>query len=208
VDVGSSGLGVRSINRIVTRGSRERLTGHIWVWVGVVSGLLALSGMLTYLSGGTRTPLPHVFYIPIVVAAGAFGLRGGLATAVVAGVISGPVMPLDVDAGLSQPTSGWVIRLGFFVLVAVVVGVGRNRLLELSQARQSFLNVVSHELRTPLASVVGFASLLTDRAAELSREEAEEFAALILKEATELSNVVDHYVLEGRLSDSALFSRV
>jgi signal transduction histidine kinase len=172
-----------------------------------VSGLLALSGMLTYLSGGTRTPLPHVFYIPIV-AAGAFGLRGGLATAVVAGVISGPVMPLDVDAGPSQPTSGWVIRLGFFVLVAVVVGVGRNRLLELSQARQSFLNVVSHELRTPLASVVGFASLLTDRAAELSREEAEEFAALILKEATELSNVVDHYVLEGRLSDSALFSRV
>lgn len=190
---------------VVTRGSRESLTGNIWVWIGVVSGLLALSGMLTYLSGGTRTPVPHVFYIPIVLAAGAFGLRGGLVTAVVAGVISGPVMPLDVDSGLQQPTSGWLIRLGFFVLVAVVVGVGRNRLLELSQARQSFLSVVSHELRTPLASVVGFASLLTDRADELSRDEAQEFAGLILKEATELSNVVDHYVLESRLSDSALF---
>lgn len=189
----------------MTRASRERLTGHIWVWFGVVSGLLALSGMLTYLSGGTRTPVPHVFYVPIVLAAGAFGLRGGLATAVIAGVISGPVVPLDVDAGLPQPTSGWLIRLGFFVLVAVVVGVGRNRLLVLSQARQSFLSVVSHELRTPLASVVGFASLLTDRAHELSRDEAQEFAGLILKEATELSNVVDHYVLEGRLSDSALF---
>ena len=189
----------------MTRASRERLTGHIWVWIGVVSGLLALSGMLTYLSGGTRTPVPHVFYIPIVLAAGAFGLRGGLATAVVAGLVCGPVMPLDVDAGLPQPPSGWLIRLGFFVVVASVVGVGRNRLLELSQARQSFLNVVSHELRTPLASIVGFASLLTDQPDGLSRDESQEFAALILKEATELSNVVDHYVLEGRLSDSALF---
>ena len=189
----------------MSRALRESLTSQIWVWIGVVSGLLALSGMLTYLSGGTRTPVPHVFYIPIVVAAGTFGLRGGLATALVAGLVCGPVMPLDVDAGLLQPTSGWLIRLGFFLVVAAVVGVGRNRLLQLSNARQSFLNVVSHELRTPLASVVGFASLLTDRADELSRDESQEFAALILKEATELSNVVDHYVLEGRLSDSALF---
>lgn len=189
----------------MTRTLREKLTGQTGVWLGIVFGLIALSWLLTYLAGGTRTPLPHAFYIPIVVAAGAFGFRGGLATAVIAGVASGPLMPLDVTAGQPQPTSGWLIRLGFFVTIAVVVGVGRSRLLELSRARQNFLGIVSHELRTPLASVVGFASLLTDRADELTGDESREFAALILKEATELSNVVDHYVLEGRLSDSALF---
>jgi signal transduction histidine kinase len=161
--------------------------------------------MLTYLAGGTKTPIPHAFYIPIVVAAGGFGMRAGVVTAGVAGLLCGPWMPLDAENGLPQTTSGWVIRLAFFLTVAVVIGLGRNRLLELSRARQNFLSVVSHELRTPLASVMGFAALLANRDLSLSMEEQGEFADLILKDANELTNVVDHYVVEGRLSDSALF---
>lgn len=176
-----------------------------WVWTAIIATLLVLSWLLTYVAGGTRSPLPHVFYLPIVIAGGFFGLRGSLPVAVVAGVLAGPLMPLSTETGVAQPTSGWLIRLAFFALIGMVVGVGRNRLLELSRARQSFLNVVSHELRTPLASVLGFASLLAERADDLTNRETEEFAGFILKEAYELSNVVDHYILEGRLSDSALF---
>lgn len=39
----------------------------------------------------------------------------------------------------------------------------------------------------------------------LSTEEARDFAGLILKDATELASVVDHYVIEGGMSDEALF---
>ncbi len=176
-----------------------------WVWAGGILGLTVLAAALTYLAGGTKTPIPHAFYLPVVVAAGAFGVRGGLGGAILAGIACGPLMPLDVAAGQPQPTSGWLIRLGFFLSVGLVVGLGRNRLIELSRARQDFLSVVSHELRTPLAAVVGFASLLNDRADRVADPESREFAELILKEASELSNVVDHYVVEGRLKDEALF---
>jgi signal transduction histidine kinase len=192
-------------NQSVSNRRNPQQIGQTWVLVSIVVGLLALSAMLTYVAGGTKTPLPHAFYIPIVVAAGGFGLRAGAATAAVAGVLCGPWMPLNVEDGLSQTTSRWIIRLGFFLTIAVVVGFGRNRLLKLSRARQNFLSVVSHELRTPLASVMGFAALLANRDLTLTVEEHAEFADLILKEANELTNVVDHYVVEGRLSDSALF---
>ncbi|MEX1134470.1 MAG: HAMP domain-containing sensor histidine kinase [Acidimicrobiia bacterium] len=157
------------------------------------------------MAGGTKTPLPHAFYIPVVIAAGGFGVRAGAASAVVAGLACGPWMLLDVERGLAQPTSGWIIRMAFFLTIAMVVGFGRNRLLELTRARQNFLSDVSHELRTPLASVMGFAALLANRSLDISPAEHAEFADLILKEANEMSNVVDHYVVEGRLRDSALF---
>lgn len=183
----------------------RRRTTQPWIWLSATAALLALAWMLTYLAGGTRTPVPHVFYVPIVIASGMFGVRAGLGAALAAGTLCGPLMPLDVALGQPQTTLGWLVRLGFFLLIALVVGVGGNRLIELVNARQDFLSAVSHELRTPLASVVGFASVLVDRSEELTDEEQQEFAALILRESTELSNVVDHYVLEGRLSDSALF---
>lgn len=175
------------------------------ILAATVAALVVVAWSLTYLAGGTRTPLPHAFYIPIVLSAIMLGLRPGVGTAIVAGIACGPLMPLDVAEGIPQPVSGWLIRLGFFVTIAGVVGLGRSRLIELSQARQRFLSVVSHELRTPLAAVVGFASILTNRADELTEAEAKEFASFILEEATELANVVDHYVLESRLRDSGLF---
>ncbi|HUF95830.1 MAG TPA: hypothetical protein VMO52_07075 [Acidimicrobiia bacterium] len=59
------------------------------------------------------------------------GLRAGVGTAIVAGIACGPLMPLNVTEGISQPMSGWLIRLGFFVAIAVVIGVGSGRLIEL-----------------------------------------------------------------------------
>lgn len=175
-----------------------------WLWLVGVVALLALATTLTYLAGGTKSPLPHAFYIPVVTAAVVLGVRAGMTTALIAGVLCGPLMPLDVVTGQTQPTSGWLIRLAFFLAIAAVVGVGRNRLLELSTARQRFLSGVSHELRTPLSSVLGFAAVLAERSDTLTDAERQAFAQLILSESRELSNVVDHYVLAGRLDDSAL----
>lgn len=171
----------------------------------IVVVLIAVSWVATYAAGGTKTPVPHAFYIPIIVASGAFGIRAGLIAGLLAGFVCGPLMPLNVATGEAQSTSGWLIRLGFFVAIAALVGLGRNRLIELSGARQRFLSIVSHELRTPLSSVVGFSSVLVDQADKFTGAETKEFAGLILKEATEMANVVDHYIIEGRMDDDALF---
>lgn len=161
--------------------------------------LLFASAVVVYTQGGTTTVWPHMFYLPVAGAAGTWGMRTGLITALSAGLLCGPAMPLDVEAGIPQTTGGWVLRTVFFCLVVVAASAARRRMIHLSDARQELLASVSHEARTPLTAVLGFSELLLDRYDELTDIECREFAALIRQEASELSNVIDHYMVAGRM---------
>jgi hypothetical protein len=170
-----------------------------WFWLALVAGSVMVATVVVAAAGGTKTPWPHLFYVPVVFAALMFGLKGGFVAGLAAGVACGPLMPLDVDAGIAQSRSGWLIRLGFFVGIGLLTGAGRDRLLALADAHQKFLSGVSHELRTPLTAVLGFSELVLANYDALSDAEHADFATLIYQEATELANVIDHYVLAGRL---------
>jgi EAL domain-containing protein (putative c-di-GMP-specific phosphodiesterase class I) len=93
-----------------------------WVAFATVTGSLGIVWALTYATGGSHSALPHGFYLPIVVAGLAFGGAGAVATAVVAAVLVGPLMPQDVAAGTVQELANWLTRGAFFVLVGAVVG--------------------------------------------------------------------------------------
>jgi EAL domain-containing protein (putative c-di-GMP-specific phosphodiesterase class I) len=93
-----------------------------WVTVLAVGLLLAASWTLTYLGGGTHTVLAHTFYLPIVVAAAAFGARGALVAAVLAGLIAGPLLPLDLAGGTPQSSLSWLTRTAVFALVGGTIG--------------------------------------------------------------------------------------
>lgn len=135
---------------------------------------MAVSMVAVYVAGGTRTALPHAFYIPIVIAAASFGLPGAIATAVAAGILCGPVMPLEVATGTAQPTVNWLIRAAFFLAVGVVAALVTEQLrkawaaehavaeerADLASARSVLLQVVSHEIRTPLTVLKGGMELL------------------------------------------------
>ena len=71
----------------------------------------------TYLAGGTQSVLPHAFYLPVIVAAARFRALGALVVGVAAGLLCGPLMPLDVVAGIEQSWGNWAARLGAFVVV-------------------------------------------------------------------------------------------
>jgi EAL domain-containing protein (putative c-di-GMP-specific phosphodiesterase class I) len=86
----------------------------------VVVALLVAWGT-TYLAGGSRTVFPHLFYVPVMMAAVRFGLPGAVATAVAAGVLAGPLVPADVATGTAQDTSAWVTRLLIFVSVGLLL---------------------------------------------------------------------------------------
>ncbi|MEX2422474.1 MAG: HAMP domain-containing sensor histidine kinase [Acidimicrobiia bacterium] len=178
------------------------MPGVRWFWPCVIGLVIVLAALVVVLAGGTQTVWPHLFYVPVVLAALAFGLKGGLAVGILAGLVSGPFMPLAVDTGTDQPLVGWLTRLCFFAAIGMLAGTGRDRIGSLAEARQKFLSAISHELRTPLTAVLGFSEVVMSRHPELTPAEYQEFSALIHQEATELSNVIDHYVLEGRL-DSA-----
>ena len=133
--------------------------------------------------GGTTFAWVHLMYLPIILASAAFGIRGGVATALLAGLAIGPHMLMDVAKGLPQETLSWMFRMSFFVLVGGFSGLiskvlnGQiNRLKEthrnLLQAHEELKNAqmkliqtaklesigrlaagVAHEVKNPLAVI-------------------------------------------------------
>jgi EAL domain-containing protein (putative c-di-GMP-specific phosphodiesterase class I) len=96
--------------------------GHHWPAGAAIALLLGVVWIVTYLAGGTRTVLPHLFYVPIMLAGLRSGPRGGLVAALAATVLCGPLMPLDVAAGTPEPWQGWVSRGAFFLVVGTLAG--------------------------------------------------------------------------------------
>ena len=126
--------------------SRGQLLTRLPAWAQtlVVALLLAACWLLVYGAGGTRTAFPHVFYLPIVLAALPFGVAGGLAAGVAAALLCGPLMPLDVATGESQQLVNWLIRGGFFTTVGGLAGTSTVSL------RRSFQAGLSRQLQREL----------------------------------------------------------
>ncbi|HEU5084589.1 MAG TPA: EAL domain-containing protein [Acidimicrobiales bacterium] len=94
-------------------------TGSWVATVLLIVATLAAAWALTYLAGGSKSALPHAFYVPIVVAAVRFGSRAAGAAAIAAGLAVGPLMPLDVAAGEAQTLDNWLTRMAIFVVVGL-----------------------------------------------------------------------------------------
>lgn len=71
----------------------------------------------TYAAGGSKSAVPHFFYVPVIIAAARFRAVGALVVSVAVGLVSGPLMPLDVATGAAQSWGNWVARLAAFVTV-------------------------------------------------------------------------------------------
>jgi EAL domain-containing protein (putative c-di-GMP-specific phosphodiesterase class I) len=92
----------------------------------VISGLLialliVLAWAVNYGAGGTVSVAPHLFYVPVVLAAVRYGRPGAVIAGVAAGIMCGPVLPLDVDEGTRQETLSWMLRGCAFVVVGLIV---------------------------------------------------------------------------------------
>ena len=96
--------------------------GPLWILA-----LLGLSWGLTWVAGGEDMLPPHLFYIPVLFAGLRFGPGAAVATAVVAGILAGPLTPADVSAGTQQALSDWVTRLCFFAGIGGVTTLAFER---------------------------------------------------------------------------------
>ncbi len=83
---------------------------------------ILLIGFIVFYAGGTNTVWPHLMYLPIIFASFLFRKTGGIITCIVAGIILGPLMPLNVELGLTQSTYAWVLRLLIFTGIGVFSG--------------------------------------------------------------------------------------
>ncbi|WP_020679745.1 putative bifunctional diguanylate cyclase/phosphodiesterase [Marinobacterium rhizophilum] len=88
--------------------------------------LIAAVCGLVYLTGGIKYVYAHSMYLVIVLGGFIYGIPGGAITGALAGLVLGPLMPIDVSTGEAQKTLNWLYRSGFFILAGVFCGTARD----------------------------------------------------------------------------------
>ena len=105
------------------------------IMVGAVGVLLGGSWAATYALGGSQSVGPQLFHVPVILAAARFSYVGGLVSGVLAGILCGPLMPLDVTDDLDQSFASWFVRLVLFVLIGEMVAALQSRSLATARRR-------------------------------------------------------------------------
>ncbi len=84
---------------------------------------------LVYMTGGIKFVYSHTMYLIILLAGFLLGSRAGLFFGILAGIVLGPMMPIDVKTGEIQHASNWLYRLGVFSLVGFLSGFASDQAL-------------------------------------------------------------------------------
>ncbi len=179
-------------------------------WLLVVA-LIATSYALTYGAGGTRSGLPHLFYVPIFVGAFAYGVPGGVVAALASGSVCGFLVPIDVGAGIAQDTRTWLVRLIAFVLAGAIVGAittglrSRTRRLERlnGQVVRAFVRAIDemhHYTGEHSTTVAEHASAIARELRLDSRMQERVFWAALLHDVGKLSLPIAILEKTGRLT--------
>jgi two-component system sensor histidine kinase HydH len=149
-------------------------------------------------------------YIPIVMAAAWFGLRGGLYAA---SVISLLVLPLVLGREWeTHELAGEIAEIVFYYFIAILAGAlvdreflarRRQQQAELQVERSQKLSLVgqiaagvAHEIKNPLTSIKGAADILTDE--NTSDEEKQEFRGILHDEVRRIDNTVGEFLSFAR----------
>lgn len=73
---------------------------------------------------------------------------------------------------------------------------------EIDRMKTELVSMVAHELRSPLTSISGFSELLLDP--DLSREQQEEYAGIILKESNRLGDLINKFLDISRIESGRI----
>jgi two-component system, NtrC family, sensor histidine kinase HydH len=155
-------------------------------------------------------------YIPIVIAAAWFGLRGGLITAATISLMIQPFILWSNSPHL-EPSSEWV-EIVFYFAIGGLIGllVDRERRIRarqeettlqlersqrLSQMGQMAASV-AHEIKNPLASIKGAVEIINSPAT--SSDERREFEGIVAAEIGRIDRTVREFLDFGRPREVAL----
>jgi diguanylate cyclase len=111
----------RAGDRFASVALRHSLAASSSVGVAAVGFGLAASWLAVYVMGGAANLVPHLYYVPILFAAVRFGPVAALSTALLAGLLAGPLTYLDVATETPQELDRWVSRTVFFATIGVAM---------------------------------------------------------------------------------------
>ncbi|HEY6567315.1 MAG TPA: HAMP domain-containing sensor histidine kinase [Actinomycetota bacterium] len=159
------------------------------IWQHRTLAILAITLILsalytvTWMSGGATRMAASWFCLPVIAAGAYMGYVGGVWAAVIASILAGPIMPLEVATGTPQPASLWIGRAVLFVIVGLASAAASSqvrrsyqRQLELAEGsrdlairKAAMAEMVSKEFRAPL-TVVSSATQALKRDGMVSQE--------------------------------------
>lgn len=145
-------------------------------------------------------------YIPIVVAAAWFGLRGGIWTAT---AITITVLPYVFGAKSSEHNfAGEVVEIVFYFALALLIGAlvdrewrarRRQQEMRIQLERSQKLSLVgqvaagvAHELKNPLASIKGAVEIISDD--NTGESDRSEFKEILLREIKRMDGTVTEFL--------------
>jgi len=155
-------------------------------------------------------------YIPIVIAASWFGLRGGLFQATVISILVMPyILAREHDP---HELASELVEIVFYYAIAALIGalidrefVARKKQqdAQLQVERSQQLSLVgqiaagvAHEIKNPLASIKGSADILSDNTTTL--QEKREFRDLLQKEIKRIDGTVTEFLNFARPKETCL----
>lgn len=155
-------------------------------------------------------------YIPIVMAASWFGLRGGLYSATVISILVLPLVYAQVSDGGDFVAN--LVEIVFYYFIALLIGAlvdreffarRQQQKAEIQVERSQKLSLVgqmaagvAHEIKNPLASIKGAADILVDT--DTSGEEKEEFKEILHSEVRRIDNTVSEFLSFARPRETKL----
>lgn len=77
---------------------------------------------VVYFTDGTKNVFAHLFYLPIILSAYYFGIKGSVIVSIISGILIGPLMPLSISDGIMQSYSNWIVRTFIFTAVGLMTG--------------------------------------------------------------------------------------
>jgi hypothetical protein len=124
----------------ISRAAARRSLANTWLYAAAVAAvvvLTAVSFVAVRATGGSPNALNHLGYLPVILAAYLFGLRGGAFTALVVSIVLGPLAAwLTLAGGVEGPTQ-WTQRAAIFILVGSLMGVLFDRFRRAAEGWQS-----------------------------------------------------------------------
>lgn len=102
-----------------------------WAILGTAVAVVAGLGLITFLvyqTGGAQHAYSYLILLPVILAGVQFKIPGGVVVAVIAGMLLGPWMPLDVASGTMQSIDDWSVPLGVYILIGGFSGIAASAL--------------------------------------------------------------------------------
>jgi len=119
----------------------ERDDSSYTMWIIVIIFFITIVRGIIFYSGGTGTNV-HLLYIPILLSIFVFGLKGGIVTAIFAGIAVGPYTPIVEATNTMQTVPSWLFRILIFCMITIIFSllVKHNKKMNNILIKKTYIN--------------------------------------------------------------------